>query len=453
MSIFRAYDIRGIVGESLTPELVYDIGRAIGSQAAAEGQKQVVVGRDGRLSGPELLERLTQGLVDTGRQVIDIGMVPTPVLYYATYHWQTGTGVQVTGSHNPPNYNGFKTMLAGRTLFGEDIQTLKNRIDRQDFTTGQGSVEQRDIRDTYLERVVGDVQLTRPLKVAVDCGNGAAGELAPRLLEQLGCEVIPLFCEVDGHFPNHHPDPSKPDNLRDLMAAVQDHQADVGLAFDGDGDRLGVVAPDGRVIWPDRQMILFARDILTRHPGGQILYDVKCSRHLANEIRQAGGDPLMWKTGHSFMKSKLKESGALLAGEMSGHIFFQERWYGFDDALYAAARLLEILSGPRCPVGEVFAALPDAVNTPELNLMVEEGRPFTLMEELKSQADFGDGEVITVDGLRVEFPDAWGLVRASNTTPCLVLRFEGDDQAALDRIQARFREQLLAVDSSLALPF
>jgi len=453
MSIFRAYDIRGIVGKTLTPTLAYTLGRAIGSQAAALGQQQIVVGRDGRLSGPELVEPLISGLTASGCQVINIGMVPTPVLYYATYHWQTGAGVQVTGSHNPPNYNGFKTMLGGRTLFGEDIMALKHRIDNQDFVVGQGTQEQREISQAYLQRITQDVQLARPLKVVVDCGNGAAGELAPRLFKQLGCEVVALYCEVDGHFPNHHPDPSKPDNLRDLIAEVKTSGADVGLAFDGDGDRLGVVSPDGHIIWPDRQMILFARDILSRHPGGQILYDVKCSRHLAAEIKAAGGEALMWKTGHSFMKSKLKESGALLAGEMSGHIFFQERWYGFDDALYAAARLLEILAASSQPTQAIFAALPDAVNTPELNVTVEEGQPFTLMEALKAQADFGPATVYTVDGLRVEYPDAWGLVRASNTTPCLVLRFEGDNQAALKRIQHLFREQLLAVDAGLDLPF
>ncbi len=457
MSVFRAYDIRGIVDQTLTEDLVYHIGRALGLEAAALGQDSVVVGRDGRLSGPRLLAQLTRGLRDAGRHVIHVGMVPTPVLYFATYHWHTGSGVQITGSHNPPQYNGLKIMLAGRTLFGEDIQQLQRRIADQETQTPPaaqlGTYEERDIRDAYLQRILGDVRLQRPLTVVVDCGNGAAGELAPRLLAQLGANVIPLFCEVDGHFPNHHPDPSKPENLRDLIAAVQAHGADLGLAFDGDGDRLGVVTPDGTIIWPDRQMMLYARDILARHPGGTILYDVKCTRHLATEIQAAGGQPLMWKTGHSFMKSKLKESGALLAGEMSGHIFFQERWYGFDDALYTAARLLEILSAQPLAPQEVFATLPNAVSTPELNLMVEEGRPFTLMAELQRKAQFSDAIIHTVDGLRVEYPDAWGLVRASNTTPCLVLRFEGDTPQALERIQTQFRQQLLAIDSGLTLPF
>jgi phosphomannomutase / phosphoglucomutase len=455
MSIFRAYDIRGIVGQSLTAEIVYDIGRAIGSEAHARNCRSVVVGRDGRLSGPALSAALTKGLREVGCQVIDIGLVPTPLLYYATYALNTGSGVMLTGSHNPPDYNGLKIMLGGEALFGPHIQDLQARIDSQDFHTpaSPGGYQQQDLSDAYIQRIRDDIDVQRPLKVVVDCGNGAAGEVAPRLLRALGVEVSELFCEIDGHFPNHHPDPSQPHNLQDLIAAVQSQQADIGLAFDGDGDRLGVIDGQGKVIWPDRQMMLYARDILQRQPGAMIIYDVKCSRHLDSAIRAAGGIPLMWKTGHSFMKSKLKETGAPLAGEMSGHIFFQERWYGFDDALYTAARLLEILARDPRPCAEIFAELPETVSTPELQVIMGEGEHFAFMRRFAEQAQFSDATLSTIDGIRADFADGWGLVRPSNTTPCLVLRFEADNHEALARVQEHFRRQMLALDPSLTLPF
>jgi phosphomannomutase/phosphoglucomutase len=455
MSIFRAYDIRGIVGDSLTPEIVTQIGQAIGSEAAALNQTRVAIARDGRLSGPQLLDALGKGLQSTGRQVIDIGMVPTPLLYFATYHLKTGSGVMVTGSHNPPNYNGFKIMLGGEALSGERIQALKSRLDNLELITGTGSlVTDSTIKEVYLQRVVGDIKLTRPFKVVVDCGNGVAGVIAPQLIKALGCEVIELFSEVDGHFPNHHPDPSMPANLTHLIKTVQAEQADFGLAFDGDGDRLGVVDTTGKIIWPDRQMILYAKDLLTRHPGAQILYDVKCTRHLATAISENGGQPLMWKTGHSLIKSKMKQTGALLGGEMSGHIFFQERWYGFDDALYTAARLLEILSKDTRSPTQVFATLPDAVNTPELKLECEEfGQHYELMEKIRNHAQFPRAEITLIDGIRADFADGWGLIRPSNTTPTLVIRFEAESITALDNIQQQFRQQLLAIDQSLELPF
>lgn len=453
MSIFRAYDIRGIVGDTLTPEIVTQIGKSIGSEAEARGQKTVVVARDGRLSGPSLIAALTEGLRAAGRDVIDIGMVPTPVLYFATHHLKTGSGVMLTGSHNPPDYNGLKIMLGGDTLSGDAILALKTRIDKAQFVHGAGKREQQDIAQAYIERVTKDVKLSRPFKVVVDCGNGVAGVLAPKLIRALGCEVIELFCEIDGKFPNHHPDPSQPKNLEDVIAAVHQHKADLGLAFDGDGDRLGVIDSKGNVIWPDRQMMLYAGDILKRNPGAKIIFDVKCSSHLGNSITQHGGTPVMWKTGHSFIKAKIKESGALLGGEMSGHIFFKERWYGFDDALYTAARLLEILSKDKRPPHEVFMDLPDAVNTPELKLDMREGEHFKFMQRIQDSLRFEDAEISTIDGVRADFCDGWGLVRPSNTTPCLVFRFEADNEDALDYIKDQFRRQLLELDPSLTLPF
>ncbi len=454
MSIFKAYDIRGIVGESLTPEIVTQIGQAIGSEAAAQNQPKIVVARDGRLSGPELIEALIEGLQAAGREVIDIGMVPTPVLYFATYYLKTGSGVMLTGSHNPANYNGLKIMIGEEALSGEAIQALKTRIDTGNLISGPGSRHTSDILHAYVSHIRSDVKLARPFKVVVDCGNGVAGVVAPHLMQALGCEVIKLFCDVDGHFPNHHPDPSVPKNMEDMIKSVQAEGADLGLAFDGDGDRLGVVDAKGKIIWPDRQMILYATDLLKRHPGAQIIYDVKCTRHLRNAIKQHGGEPLMWKTGHSLIKSEMKKTGALLGGEMSGHIFFKERWYGFDDALYTAARLLEILSQDSRAPEEVFAALPDSVNTPELKLeMAEFGEHYELMREIRGTFQFEDADVATIDGVRADFKDGWGLVRASNTTPCLVIRFEADNQATLERIQEEFRRQFLAMDSTLKLPF
>ena len=454
-SIFRAYDIRGIVGDSLTPEAAYWIGRAIGSESLAAGEPHVSAGRDGRLSGPELASALIRGLADSGCQVSDIGMVPTPVLYYATHVLEGRSGVMLTGSHNPPDYNGFKIVIAGDTLANEQIQRLRQRIDTASLTSGPaGQVRAVDLQERYIQRIAGDIHLQRPLKVVVDCGNGVAGEIAPGLLQALGCQVIPMFCEVDGHFPNHHPDPGKPENLRDLVARVQAEQADLGLAFDGDGDRVGVVTEQGQIIYPDQLLMLCARDVLARNPGAEIIFDVKCTRRLPQLIAACGGRPLMWKTGHSLIKKKMKETGALLAGEMSGHLFFQERWYGFDDGLYSAARLLEILAADARPASKVFSDFPVDVSTPEINVPVTEDSKFSLIGALQRQARWGDGaRVATLDGVRVDFPEGWGLVRASNTTPVLVLRFEGRTAEELRRIQTLFREQLLGVAPDLNLPF
>ena len=452
-SIFRAYDIRGVVNQSLTTTAVRQIGRAIGSEALQRGCNTIVVGRDGRLSGPALVDALITGLNETGCDVKDIGVVPTPVLYFAAHYLDTQSGVMVTGSHNPPDYNGLKIVIDGETLSGESIQQLRERIEEGNLISGQGSTESLNVVPDYIERIRSDVHVDRPLKVVLDCGNGVAGAVAPQLLRDLGCEVTELFCEVDGNFPNHHPDPSKPENMEDLIAAVREQQADIGMAFDGDGDRLGVVTTEGSIVWPDRILMLFAADVLERNPGGKIIYDVKCSRFLDGIIREHGGEPLMWKTGHSFIKAKIRESGALLAGEMSGHIFFKERWYGFDDGLYSAARLLEVLGKDARLPTEVFAALPDSVNTPELNISMQEGEPPRFMDSLMASAHFEDARVHTIDGLRVEFPDGWGLVRASNTTPVLVLRFEADDEAALARIMGEFRRVMLQVKEDLSLPF
>jgi phosphomannomutase/phosphoglucomutase len=452
-SIFRAYDIRGVVNQTLTPAAVRQIGRAIGSEALQRGRQTVIVGRDGRLSGPALSEALIAGLVDTGCSVKDIGVAPTPVLYFAAHYLDTQTGVMVTGSHNPPDYNGLKIMIDGETLSGESIQHLRERIETENFIAGEGRVENINVIPDYIERIRSDVSIPRQLKIVVDCGNGVAGAVIPQLLRELGCDVIELFCEVDGNFPNHHPDPSKPENLKDLIATVEQQQADIGLAFDGDGDRLGVVNTRGSIIWPDRILMLFAMDILERNPGGLIIYDVKCSRYLDGIISQHGGKPLMWKTGHSFIKAKIQETGALLAGEMSGHIFFKERWFGFDDGLYAAARLLEVLGKDERSVTEIFASLPDSVNTPELNISMQEGEPQKYIERLLSSAHFDGARMSTIDGLRADFEDGWGLVRASNTTPVLVLRFEADNEIALRRIMEEFRRVMLQVDPGLELPF
>ncbi|MFC1665277.1 phosphomannomutase/phosphoglucomutase [Pseudomonadota bacterium] len=451
--IFKAYDIRGIVDKTLTEEAVRSIGHAVGSEAVARQQRTVVVGRDGRLSGPKLVKELAIGLNQAGVNVIDIGVVPTPVLYFATFHLNTGSGIAVTGSHNPPEYNGLKMMLGNDTLSGAAIQALRQRIEQNNLTHGQGELSRADVINAYVQKIVGDVKLARPLKIVVDCGNGVAGAIAPDLYRQLGCEVEELFCEVDGNFPNHHPDPSQLDNLQDLIKAVVDSKADVGLAFDGDGDRLGVISPNGSVIWPDRQLILFAEDILQKQKNLEIIYDVKCSRTLPVAISNAGGIPTMWKTGHSFMKAKLKESGAALAGEMSGHMFFNDRWYGFDDGVYTGARLLELLSRRQQTPAEIFAQLPDTINTPELRLDMEEGAHYQLIEKLVKNADFPDASVSNIDGLRVDFDDGFGLVRASNTTPMLIMRFEADNDIALERIQNRFRNLINSTQPGLSLPF
>ena len=451
--IFKAYDIRGIVQTALTPEAVENIGHAIGSEAVARQQKEVAIGRDGRASGPELSAALARGLRASGMDVVDVGMVATPMVYFATYALNTHSGVMVTGSHNPPEYNGLKMMLAGDTLAGDAIQALRTRIERGDLTHGAGSYRQHDIRETYLSRIISDVKLARPIKIAVDCGNGVAGAFAPELYRRLGCDVQELFCEVDSRFPNHHPDPSQPKNLQDLIHALKSGHAEIGLAFDGDGDRLGVVTKNGNIIYPDRQLMLFAEDVLKRNPGAEIIFDVKSTRHLFNWIRERGGKPLMWKTGHSFIKAKLKETGAPLAGEMSGHMFFKERWYGFDDALYAGARLLEILA--RVPdLTAALESLPDAVSTPELHVHTAEGENYTLMDALKTNAKFDSAQdIITIDGIRVEYADGFGLARPSNTTPVIVLRFEAETDAALKRIQEDFRRALQAVKPGIELPF
>ncbi len=453
--IFKAYDIRGVVDKSLTVETVRLIGQALGTTAQEAGMSTMVVGRDGRLSGPKLSEALAQGMLDSGIDVIDIGQVPTPVLYYATYELETGSGVEVTGSHNPPEYNGLKMMIDGVTLSGEAIQTLKNRIISGDLKTAEqrGNLTSQLMLDRYCERITSDLSLDRPMKIVIDSGNGVAGAIAPKVYKDLGCDVTELFCEVDGNFPNHHPDPSQAENLEDLVEAVQETGAEFGMAFDGDGDRLGVVTPDGNIIWPDRQMILFARDVLTRNPGAQIIYDVKCSRTLPAAIEQAGGEPLMWKTGHSFIKSKLKETGAALAGEMSGHLFFNERWYGFDDGIYAGARLCELLSKLEQTPSEVFASLPDTINAPELRLDFEEGEHYKFIEALQAGAQFENGVVHTIDGVRVDFNGGFGLVRASNTTPMLIMRFEADNQPLLEQIQNQFRREMSKIDANLTLPF
>jgi phosphomannomutase / phosphoglucomutase len=450
-SIFKAYDIRGIVDKTLSEDAVYWIGRALGAEAETRGEQHIFVARDGRLSGPRLIAALTRGLTEAGRDVTDLGMVPTPVLYYAAYELGTGSGIMITGSHNPPEYNGLKMVLGGTTLSGPDIQALRQRIENGAFNEGSGSVDQADIVAQYIKRITDDIHVAKPLKVIVDCGNGVAGGVAPPLLRALGCEVSELFCDVDGNFPNHHPDPSKPENLVDLKKALTEQQADIGLAFDGDGDRLGVVTASGNVIWADRQMMLYAQDVLSRNPGAEIIYDVKCTTNLHKVIEAAGGKATMWKTGHSFVKAKLKESGAQLAGEMSGHIFFKERWYGFDDATYTAARLLEILSKDSRNADAIFNALPDSINTPELQLSTAEGENHPLVDKLVAAANFPNAKVTTIDGLRVDFEDGFGLVRASNTTPCLVFRFEATNEAALSRIQTDFR-QLLAAQAPEAKP-
>jgi phosphomannomutase/phosphoglucomutase len=450
--IFKAYDIRGIVGRTLTVDVTELIGRAIGSEARARGVTTVAIGRDGRLSGPMLAAALARGLQASGVNVIDIGMVATPMLYFAAHHLGTLSGVQVTGSHNPPDYNGLKIVLAGETLSGDDIQGLRRRIENGDFASGSGTYSMHDIREEYLQRIVSDVKLARPLHIVVDCGNGVPGATAPELYRRLGCKVTELYCDVDGHFPNHHPDPSNPENLRDLVKMLVS-EGDIGYAFDGDGDRLGVVTKAGHIIYPDRQLMLFAADVLERNPGAEIIFDVKSTRNLFSWIRERGGKPTLFKTGHSLIKKKLQETGAPLAGEMSGHIFFKDRWYGFDDAMYVGARLLEILS-KSADVGAVLEALPDAVSTPELQIKTAEGENYTLIDKLKQTARFeGAKELITIDGLRVEYNDGFGLARPSNTTPTIVVRFEADDDAALKRIQADFRRALLAVKSDLQLPF
>jgi len=451
--IFRAYDIRGVVENALTPDAVQQIGQAFATEALSQGQKTVVIGRDGRLSSPELAQRLSQGLRAGGCDVVDIGMVPTPVLYYATHKLKTGTGIMVTGSHNPPQYNGLKMLIAGNTLYGDGIKALYHMIVEDKLNTGEGAHSEQDVVPEYLDTIVNDIKLDKPLNIAVDCGNGVAGVLATELFTRLGCKVTELFCDVDGTFPNHHPDPSKPENLVDMQNAMKENALDIGLAFDGDGDRVGILDDKQNILWADRQMMLYAEDVLKRKPGALIIFDIKSTTNLATVIKKFGGEPLMWKTGHSFIKAKMKESGAELAGEMSGHIFFKERWFGFDDGLYSAARMLEIVSQRDETTSEIFSALPDSFNTPELQINFEEGEHYKFMQKFIAEANFDGADTTTIDGIRVNYADGWGLIRPSNTTPCLVLRFEANDEARLKTIQDTFREQLLAVDSKLSLPF
>ena len=451
--IFKAYDIRGVLDKTLDTDIARQIGKAFGSAALEKGEKTVVIGRDGRLSGPSLAAALAEGLQSTGVNVIDVGMVATPMLYFATNTLGAPSGIMVTGSHNPPDYNGFKMVLAGEAIYGDTIQQLYQRILAARFATGSGSYRQHDVREAYLSRILGDVKLARPMKIIVDCGNGVAGAVAGDLYRGLGCDVTELFCEVDGNFPNHHPDPAHPENLQDVIHALQTTDAELGLAFDGDGDRLGVVTKDGQIIYPDRQLMLFAQEVLSRHPGAPILYDVKCSRHVAEVVKAAGGEPLMGKTGHSLVKARMKETQAPLGGEMSGHIFFKDRWYGFDDGLYSGARLLEILSRLADP-NATLNALPQSMSTPELQVTCAEGENHALVERLQKEASWpGAQQVLTIDGVRVEYEDGFGLVRASNTTPVLVLRFEAENESALSRIQQSLGSAIRSVKPAAELPF
>jgi phosphomannomutase/phosphoglucomutase len=455
--IFRTYDIRGIVGRTLTPALVRDVGRALATLGAERGANAFAIGRDGRLSGPDLSAALIEGLTAAGADVVDIGMAPTPVVYFAAHHLGCGSCVAVTGSHNPPDYNGLKMVIGGTTLHGDDIQLLRRMIEGGKLRVGAGKLRRQDLVDAYVHRIASDVKLARPFRIAVDCGNGVAGMLAPKLYRALGCEVEELFCEVDGRFPNHHPDPSQPKNLKDLAKALEAGSSEFGFAFDGDGDRLGVMTKDGELIFPDRQLMLYAKDVLSRNPGAEIIYDVKSTRLLAPWIEKLGGKATIWKTGHSLIKAKLRETGALLAGEMSGHTFFQERWYGFDDALYGGARLLEILAKETDPTN-ALKSLPNAPSTPELHWSLEEGEPHALVAKLQDRvgnaSPFPSAErVLTIDGVRVEYRDGFGLARASNTTPVIVIRFEADDDAALERIKQDFRKVLQPLKPQAPLPF
>ena len=451
--IFRAYDIRGIAGRTLTAAGVRDIGRALGSLGRERGAPVFAVGRDGRLSGPELCGALMDGLNAAGADVIELGVVPTPVTYFAAHHLGCGSAVMVTGSHNPGDYNGLKMVVAGDTLSGDEIQDLRKTVESGRFSAGAGKRSVQQVLDAYVGRIAGDVKLARPMRIALDCGNGVGGVVGPRLFRKLGCEVTELFSEVDGNFPNHHPDPSKLENLVALVEELKTGKAELGLALDGDADRLGVVTKGGRIIFPDRQLMLYAKDVLARNPGAEIIYDVKCTQLLAPWIERHGGRPVVWKTGHSLIKAKLKASGAPLAGEMSGHIFFKERWYGFDDALYCGARLLEILSRESDPNG-TLEGLPDAPSTPELNWKLAEGEPHAIVARLQRMNPFPKAQrVLTIDGVRAEYADGFGLARASNTTPVVVLRFEGNTREALARIQEDFRQALQPLKPQSPLPF
>lgn len=448
--IFRAYDIRGITTSNLTSEVVYWIGRSYANAAQQAGQDRAAVGRDARLSSPALEEALTQGLVEGGMDVICIGEVPTPLLYFATQQLDIGTGIMITGSHNPPEYNGLKMMIGGVTLAEERIQNLYQNLVSRAFSEGAGQVSEQNLNQNYCQQLKQTITAGRSLKVVVDCGNGVAGGIAPDLLADLGCDIVPLYCEVDGNFPNHHPDPADPDNMRELAQAVQDHQADLGVAFDGDGDRLGVITPKGEIIWPDKLMMLFAEDICSRVSDATIIFDVKCSRNLEKTISAAGGKPLMWRTGHSHIKAKIKETGSPLAGEFSGHLCIGERWFGFDDALYAAARLIELLSQSDADADTLFDRYPKTVTTPEIKIQTTETYKFQVMEQLRSALNFEGGRQTTIDGIRVDFAEGWGLIRPSNTSPVLSLRFEAETDSALAHIMKLFQDRLHAVDPDLS---
>jgi len=450
--IFKAYDIRGIVGASLTAPIVEQIGWAIGDTSIEVGEDTVVIGWDGRPSGPTLSQALAFGVQSAGCNVVMIGMVPTPVTYFATHYLNIGSAVSVTGSHNPSQYNGLKVMIAGNTLAGKAIQTLRDRSTLRK-TRNYGQIREQSVNDAYMSAIQSNIKLERPLRIAVDSGNGVAGTMGPDVYRRLGCEVTELYSNVDGDFPNHHPDPSQPENLKDLKHVLSTQPLDLGIAFDGDGDRLGIVSPNGEIIWPDRQLLLFAQDILEYQPGAEIIYDVKCSRLLPTTIQNAGGRPTMWKTGHSYIKAKLRETGAALAGEMSGHIFFQDRWYGFDDAIYAGARLCELLSKRNKSIDSIFESIPDTINTPELRLEMNEGEQHSLIDDLTASASFPLGNVTTLDGVRVDYPDGFGLARASNTTPTLIFRFEADTEEALNRIKEEFRFNIGSIRSNLELPY
>jgi len=451
--IFRAYDIRGVLDKTLDAGIARQVGQAVGTVTLERDAGPVVVARDGRISGPYLQKGMIEGILSTGCDVLDVGAVPTGVLYYAAYEMAAGSGVMITGSHNPPDYNGFKIMVGGDTLHGKEIQALYERIVKDNVRSGTGSVQREDVVSRYIDRIAEDIQIERPLRVVIDCGNGIGGVCAAEVLRAIGAEVLPLFDEVDGTFPNHHPDPSEPENLQDLIESVRLMDADIGLALDGDADRLGVVTLAGNIIFPDRIMMLLAMDVLDRNPGATIIYDVKCTKHLADVIRQAGGNPVMYKTGHSLIKARMKEIGAPFAGEMSGHFFFAERWYGVDDGIYAAARLLEILAGAETPPEAILNALPTSFSTPELKVQMTEGENFAFIEQFKKVARFDGANISTIDGIRADFHDGWGLVRCSNTTPILVVRFDGESEQALERIKTSFRSQMLAVKPDLELPF